>query len=203
MSVEPFACMIGFPGFVGFPRKETEPSPTEEASSDSTTVDELDLVKTVGELFREAVAQASRRGLKVKRLRDELREARVHAAAMRAKELQLLASRAEAVSALSEVREERDRAAEAARSLGFDHAKAVTLIRRLQAAQKRRLKTVKRTQLPDGECCVCLDKQSTHAFVPCGHLCVCGSCAELLMRVDAKCPYCRARAQETCQIRFT
>ena len=196
--------MLGFPGFVGFPRKETEPSPTEEASSDSTTVDELDLVKTVGELFREAVAQASRRGLKVKRLRDELREARVHAAAMRAKELQLLASRAEAVSALSEVREERDKAAEAARSLGFDHAKAVTLIRRLQAAVKRRRpKAVKRVQLPDGECCVCLDKQTTHAFVPCGHLCVCSSCAELLMRVDAKCPYCRARAKETCQIRFT
>lgn len=196
--------MLGFPGFVGFPRKETEPSPTEEASSDSTTVDELDLVKTVGELFREAVAQASRRGLKVKRLRDELRKARVHAATMRSKELQLMASRAEAVSALSELREQYDRADKAARSSGYDLAKAVTLIRRQQAAlNRRRPRAVKRVQLPDGECCVCLDKQSTHAFVPCGHLCVCSSCAELLMCADAKCPYCRARAKEICQIRFT
>jgi len=24
------------------------------------------------------------------------------------------------------------------------------------------------------ECCVCLDETKSHAFVPCGHLCVCG-----------------------------
>lgn len=201
MSQLPFACMRGFPGYVGFSR---EPASDEDSKLDSATVDELDLIRSAEELLVLASRQSKRRGLKMKRLREKLRTERWRAAEIRFLDEQLLAKCTEAESALPELREQLDRADKAARSLGFDLAKAQTLIRRQQAAlNRRRPKAVKRVQLPDGECCVCLDKQSTHAFVPCGHLCVCSSCAELLMRVDAKCPYCRARAKETCQIRFT
>ena len=199
MTTPPFDCMVGFPGFVGFPQ-----TPDEDFQLDSTTVDELDLLLTTEELFARASSQAKRRGLKVKRLREKLWAERAQARKEKCSLEQRLAKYTGAGSTLSELYEQLDRADGAARDLGFKLAKAVTLIRRLQAAVKRRRpKAVKRVQLPDGECCVCLDKQTTHAFVPCGHLCVCSSCAELLMRVDARCPYCRARAQETCQIRFT
>lgn len=40
------------------------------------------------------------------------------------------------------------------------------------------------------ECVVCLDAPASHAFVPCGHQCVCQSCASLLV----ECPKCRATA---------
>ena len=37
-------------------------------------------------------------------------------------------------------------------------------------------------------CVVCLEQEATHAFIPCGHLCICSSCLELM---DTKCPLCR------------
>ena len=36
-------------------------------------------------------------------------------------------------------------------------------------------------------CCICLERRSTHAFVPCGHKCVCKECGDAVM----KCPHCR------------
>ena len=36
-------------------------------------------------------------------------------------------------------------------------------------------------------CCICLERPSTHAFVPCGHKCVCKECGDVVM----KCPHCR------------
>jgi len=38
-----------------------------------------------------------------------------------------------------------------------------------------------------GTCCIRLEKPSTHAFVPCGHKCVCKACGDAVM----KCPHCR------------
>ena len=38
-----------------------------------------------------------------------------------------------------------------------------------------------------GTCCICLERPSTHAFVPCGHKCVCKECGDVVM----KCPHCR------------
>jgi hypothetical protein len=38
-------------------------------------------------------------------------------------------------------------------------------------------------------CVVRLDDEKTHAFVPCGHRCVCGRCGEAI--TDKKCPVCR------------
>jgi hypothetical protein len=48
------------------------------------------------------------------------------------------------------------------------------------------------------DCCVCLDDVAAEALValtPCGHRCVCGPCAELLLHREPaarRCPKCRA-----------
>eukprot|EP00966_Prymnesium_polylepis_P138503 3200250-Prymnesium_polylepis.1 len=45
-------------------------------------------------------------------------------------------------------------------------------------------------------CVVCMedDARPTHAFVPCGHQCVCKACSELITghSGNGRCPYCRA-----------
>ena len=57
--------------------------------------------------------------------------------------------------------------------------------------------------LVDGSvaCCVCLTAAQTHAFMPCGHRCVCATCAELVMDTEsAACVLCRQAARECVQI---
>jgi hypothetical protein len=41
-------------------------------------------------------------------------------------------------------------------------------------------------------CIVCMAHPKSHIAVPCGHLCVCGICAERMQ----DCPYCRASVQQ-------
>ena len=48
------------------------------------------------------------------------------------------------------------------------------------------------------ECGVCMENPSTHAFVPCGHKCICEACAKFIMpELSATisqrktCPLCR------------
>ena len=51
------------------------------------------------------------------------------------------------------------------------------------------------------ECCVCLDEAKSHAFVPCGHLCVCAGCAESIMSsLKKECPSCRGPAAHVVKI---
>ena len=50
----------------------------------------------------------------------------------------------------------------------------------------------------DHLCCACMEVPSTDAFIPCGHKCCCGACAELVFKsLDAAptCPLCRAPVQ--------
>ena len=51
-------------------------------------------------------------------------------------------------------------------------------------------------------CVVCQVHKRTHAFIPCGHLCVCDECADAVMRVTAVpvCPMCRAHHVHTLRI---
>ena len=44
------------------------------------------------------------------------------------------------------------------------------------------------------ECVVCLDKKSTHLIVPCGHKCLCKTCAA---KINNSCPMCRQKIQQT------
>jgi hypothetical protein len=50
------------------------------------------------------------------------------------------------------------------------------------------------TRKDDDECCVCLDAPKQFMFTPCGHRCVCETCASDVMRTTKECPMCRAAA---------
>ena len=55
-----------------------------------------------------------------------------------------------------------------------------------------------------GECVVCVDEPATLAALPCGHLCLCATCAENLPRDGAggsrRCPICRNAIAQTQRI---
>ena len=42
------------------------------------------------------------------------------------------------------------------------------------------------------ECCICMDKRRSIVFLPCGHVCVCNTCAKDLIQ----CPLCRVQIQQ-------
>ena len=50
-----------------------------------------------------------------------------------------------------------------------------------------------------GTCVVCLDRPSTYAVIPCGHLCLCRDCSAALP-AKAPCPICRARTHRHMRI---
>lgn len=52
-------------------------------------------------------------------------------------------------------------------------------------------------------CVVCLAATQSHAFVPCGHRCVCGDCGMTIIGQDlSACPVCRASAEQVLRIFF-
>lgn len=59
-------------------------------------------------------------------------------------------------------------------------------------AQKRKRDSA--SEESDNICVVCMTEPSVHAFIPCGHRCVCVGCSESIMDDDAKCPICRRPA---------
>ncbi len=63
--------------------------------------------------------------------------------------------------------------------------------------------TVPSSERSSNECVICLGPPKTHAFIPCGHLCVCGSCAATSIERSDSCPLCRKRAIRVSQIFFS
>ena len=57
-------------------------------------------------------------------------------------------------------------------------------------------------QSQDRACVVCLTYEKTHAFMPCGHLCVCEECGMRAFEESHACPVCRAVATE-CRVIFS
>lgn len=49
-------------------------------------------------------------------------------------------------------------------------------------------------------CVVCLDAEATHACLPCGHKCMCETCAGLVLHTTGICPMCREEVTDTIQI---
>jgi len=41
------------------------------------------------------------------------------------------------------------------------------------------------------ECCVCMEATKSNSFIPCGHRCVCQTCADTIMLTTKECPVCR------------
>jgi len=50
------------------------------------------------------------------------------------------------------------------------------------------------------ECCICLDREKSHAFLPCGHRCACMDCAAIFVAGSSLCPICRKRVEGSVQI---
>ena len=50
------------------------------------------------------------------------------------------------------------------------------------------------------ECAVCMDADITHVCVPCGHIALCGTCAESMLAADAPCPLCRAAVSSVMRV---
>jgi len=50
------------------------------------------------------------------------------------------------------------------------------------------------------ECVVCLSAAPTHAFVPCGHRCVCNACGNAISQGSQSCPICRAHVSSTLRV---
>jgi hypothetical protein len=58
------------------------------------------------------------------------------------------------------------------------------------------------SNIKSNECCVCMDNIKTHAFVPCGHMCICEECLwELELKTyPLKCPLCRQISEKTLKV---
>ena len=53
------------------------------------------------------------------------------------------------------------------------------------------------------ECVICITEMSDTAFVPCRHMCSCGDCAAMMMKMspaERKCPVCRALISSTVKV---
>merc|ERR1719321_1259402 len=57
-------------------------------------------------------------------------------------------------------------------------------------------------QSPDRQCVICLTYEKTHAFMPCGHLCVCEECGMRAFEERHACPVCRAVATQ-CRVIYS
>ena len=63
--------------------------------------------------------------------------------------------------------------------------------------RRHRVECTPRNERPLADCVICLaDDGARHAIVPCGHRCVCRTCAAVL----AMCPICRTPAERTLEI---
>jgi hypothetical protein len=54
-----------------------------------------------------------------------------------------------------------------------------------------------------GTCVACMTSPSTHAFVPCGHFCMCDGCSSKSMEMGANCPMCREPVHQVMKVFFT
>jgi len=52
----------------------------------------------------------------------------------------------------------------------------------------------------DSMCVVCLGTPASHAFIPCGHRCVCAECSEVVLQATGDCPLCRQKATSSLHI---
>lgn len=49
-------------------------------------------------------------------------------------------------------------------------------------------------------CVICFEREKTHAFAPCGHMCVCEMCSNQIMSITDICPICRSNSSSVLHI---
>ena len=47
----------------------------------------------------------------------------------------------------------------------------------------------------DTQCAICLDNEREIVMVPCGHYCICGECANQIIKSFGTCPLCRTKIE--------
>ena len=69
-------------------------------------------------------------------------------------------------------------------------------------ASSSRAGEVPKAEAPKSEekCVVCFEGALSHLFVPCGHQCVCATCAATVMERCGKCPICCETAMMTMKV---
>jgi len=77
------------------------------------------------------------------------------------------------------------------RSLSMNHDVRVAKFEAREAIQND-------DDLHDDTCVICLTQLRTHAFIPCGHKCVCKDCSDKLK--DKKCPICRVKSSSVIKV---
>lgn len=55
--------------------------------------------------------------------------------------------------------------------------------------KRKKVPTVEREEMK--ECIACMDAETTHVIIPCGHKCLCGECSKNFPERLLKCPMCR------------
>lgn len=220
--ITPVFDVIGsFPGIAGLPTQPSCPAPSEEVSSSSTTISELDLDMTDKQLLRYAIAQSSHRGLKLKRLREALKASKFEQELLHKnyeirfktchaqyeklnRELEEAILDYQAAAEVADAAEERiDELTNTLNTLIAENSR----VRKACARYKRRAagkRPMLRRSLPDKitmpACVICLDRERTHVLIPCGHATYCEQCANVLddqARTHGRpieCPLCRKEA---------
>ena len=77
------------------------------------------------------------------------------------------------------------------RALKYEAERKLELERALKDESEARYKEAEVDNDKKNVCVVCLENKKTHAFNPCGHMCVCETCADKIIQGNAKCPMCR------------
>jgi hypothetical protein len=77
---------------------------------------------------------------------------------------------------------------------------ATHTLKREAATQEEAAGSAEQADQEDAVCVVCMDLPNTHAFVPCGHRCVCAECSEPILQSSARCPVCRAHVTQAIKI---
>jgi hypothetical protein len=163
--------------------------------------------------LEEATAEAAKHGDRSESLVALVEEARAMLEQARAEQVERARAAAEEAVAAAAVKEAADAEAEAERLQAEEEVAALTLVMqgtsmRLQEARARLGSSVAPpvapAPYPDAEetlCVVCFDAPKDHAIVPCGHVCVCASCAEQLTTTRTPmCPVCRAPILQTLKL---
>jgi hypothetical protein len=161
-----------------------------------------------------ATAEAEKHGDRSERLAALVAEAREmieQAKNEQAERARVAAEAAAAVKAVKAVAE----AAEAAERLRVEEDMAALTLKMQGDALTRQGDALRLQQMqarlgssivppPEAEetmCVVCFDAPKDHAIVPCGHVCVCASCAEQLTKTRTPtCPVCREPIQQTMKV---
>ena len=64
-------------------------------------------------------------------------------------------------------------------------------LKSVRAPEANERAAARQADADDSNCVVCFENERTHAFVPCGHKCICESCCGRLGNKTAVCPMCR------------